>query len=428
MFSTLRRTLFALLACASFIVHAAAPDEITTAWPVNVGPLNPHLYTPNQMFAQSMVYEPLVKYQADGSVIPWLAKSWTHSEDGKTWTFTLRDDVKFSNGEPFDAEAAANLAGHDSHGIGMIPSYVRSWSQGHLQINHHAKVVKEAGAAVTLDGDRAFGQVAAHEAMALGIEKAHQHGIAAVALHNSHHIGRIGYWAEQCAAAGFVSIHFVSVVGIPMVAPFHGRDSRFGTNPFCVVFPRKDNFPLLLDYATSAIAFGKTRVAWHKGVPVPPGCLIDVNGVPTTNPAVMQESPLGSLLTFAEHKGYALAAMCEILGGALSGGKTTHQETLQTSPDAILNCMTTIIINPELFGAPDCSAQTEAFAEWVKASPHDDDKPILLPGEWEVNTRRERQEQGIPLDAGSWQAICDAARQIGMPEETLQAFCQQLAS
>lgn len=195
-----------------------------------------------------------------------------------------------------------------------------------------------------------------------------------------------------------------------------------------VVFPRKDNFPLLLDYATSAIAFGKTRVAWHKGVPVPPGCLIDVNGVPTTNPAVMQESPLGSLLTFAEHKGYALAAMCEILGGALSGGKTTHQETLQTSPDAILNCMTTIIINPELFGAPDCSAQTEAFAEWVKASPHDEDKPILLPGEWEVNTRRERQEQGIPLDAGSWQAICDAARQIGMPEETLQAFCQQLAS
>ncbi|HBU8849103.1 nickel ABC transporter substrate-binding protein [Citrobacter sp. Cs237] len=107
MLSRLRRTLFALLACASFFAHAAAPDEITTAWPVNVGPLNPHLYTPNQMFAQSMVYEPLVKYQADGSVKPWLAKSWTHTADGKTWTFTLRDDVTFSNGEPFDAPAAA---------------------------------------------------------------------------------------------------------------------------------------------------------------------------------------------------------------------------------------------------------------------------------------------------------------------------------
>ncbi len=104
--SRLNRTLIALLACAPFFAQAAASDEITTAWPVNVGPLNPHLYTPNQMFAQSMVYEPLVKYQADGSVIPWLAKSWSHSEDGKTWTFNLRDDVKFSNGEEFDAQAA----------------------------------------------------------------------------------------------------------------------------------------------------------------------------------------------------------------------------------------------------------------------------------------------------------------------------------
>lgn len=90
---------------------------------------------------------------------------------------------------------ASNLAGHDSHGIGMIPSYIRSFSLGHLQINRHAKVVKDAGVVITLDGDCAFGQVAAHEAITLGIEKARQHGIAAVALHNSHHIGRIGYWA-----------------------------------------------------------------------------------------------------------------------------------------------------------------------------------------------------------------------------------------
>lgn len=95
-----------LLACTAFVAQASAPQELTTAWPVNVGPLNPHLYTPNQMFAQSMVYEPLVKYQADGTVKPWLAKSWTSSEDGKTWVFTLRSDVTFSNGEPFNAQAA----------------------------------------------------------------------------------------------------------------------------------------------------------------------------------------------------------------------------------------------------------------------------------------------------------------------------------
>ncbi|MBV8043314.1 nickel ABC transporter substrate-binding protein [Pluralibacter sp.] len=104
--NNLCRSLLALLFCAASATYAAN-DEITTAWPVNVGPLNPHLYTPNQMFAQSMVYEPLVKYQADGAVKPWLAKSWTHSADGKTWVFTLRDDVTFSNGEAFDAQAAA---------------------------------------------------------------------------------------------------------------------------------------------------------------------------------------------------------------------------------------------------------------------------------------------------------------------------------
>ncbi|MCV4732360.1 Ldh family oxidoreductase, partial [Escherichia coli] len=87
------------------------------------------------------------------------------------------------------------------------------------------------------------GQVVAHDAMQLGIEKAKQHGMAAIALRNAHHVGRIGYWAEQCAAAGLISIHFVSVIGDPMVAPFRGKDSRFGTNPLCVVFPRAGHPP-----------------------------------------------------------------------------------------------------------------------------------------------------------------------------------------
>lgn len=105
--SRLRNVITAILMFASFTLHASSSEGLTVAWPVNVGPLNPHLYTPNQMFAQSMVYEPLVKYQADGSVKPWLAKSWTSSADGKVWTFTLRDDVTFSNSETFDAFAAA---------------------------------------------------------------------------------------------------------------------------------------------------------------------------------------------------------------------------------------------------------------------------------------------------------------------------------
>lgn len=203
--------------------------------------------------------------------------------------------------------------------------------------------------------------------MQLGIEKAKQHGMAAIALRNAHHVGRIGYWAEQCAAAGLISIHFVSVIGDPMVAPFRGKDSRFGTNPLCVVFPRAGHPPLLLDYATSAIAFGKTRVARHKGEAVAPGCLIDAEGRPTTDPAVMQTSPLGALLTFAQHKGYAPATLCEVLGGALSGGQTTHQESLQTSVDAIFNCMTTVILRPDAFDAPDSQHRRRPLSHGVSS-------------------------------------------------------------
>lgn len=161
-----------------------------------------------------------------------------------------------------------------------------------------------------------------------------------------------------------------------------------------MVFPRAGHPPLLLDYATSAIAFGKTRVAWHKGEAVAPGCLIDAEGRPTTDPAVMQTSPLGALLTFAQHKGYALATLCEVLGGALSGGQTTHQESLQTSVDAIFNCMTTVILRPDAFDAPDSQAQTEAFIAWCKQSPHDADAPVLAPGEWEAANREARLAQG----------------------------------
>lgn len=317
---------------------------------------------------------------------------------------------------------AANLAGHDSHGVGMIPSYIRSLAQGHLQLNGHVSVVKDTGPIITLDGNRAFGQVAAYEAMSLGIERAKNFGLAAVALHNSHHIGRIGHWAEQCAAAGLISIHFVNVTGDPMVAPFGGMDRRFGTNPLCVVFPRKDNPPLLLDFATSAIAFGKTRVAWHKGIMVPEGCLIDSQGRSTTDPSVMHTTPPGSLLAFAKHKGYAIATLCEILGGALSGGHTTHTETLKKSADAIFNCMTTIILDPNSFAAPDLQYEADAFIEWVKQSPKNTSEPIQIPGEWEMTNRNIRQSEGIPLDQESWSAICDAAIQAGMPEKELHLF------
>ena len=316
----------------------------------------------------------------------------------------------------------ANLAGHDSHGVGMIPGYMISRQQGHLQQNRHVQVVKDAGAVLTVDGNSGFGQVVACEAMSLGIERAQQLGMCAIALRNTHHIGRIGHWAEQCARAGLISFHFVNVVGDPMVAPFHGSDRRFGTNPFCAIFPRKEQPPLLLDFATSGIAFGKTRVAWNKGEQVAPGYLIDNKGGPTVEPSVMHQTPYGSLLAFGLHKGYGLAVMCEILGGALSGGQTTHQCSLQTSEEAIFNSMTTIILDPQAFDAPQMQQEAEAFIDWVKASPQTNAQPIQVPGEFEEAQRAERRRDGIPVDATTWQQILTAAREAGMSEHELAEF------
>ena len=289
-----------------------------------------------------------------------------------------------------DHLVAANLAGHDSHGVGMIPTYVGSAAAGGLVVNAELETVTDAGAVLVVDGVHGFGQAMAFDAMAVGIERAREYGLALVGLRNSHHVGRIGHWAEQCAAAGLISIHFVNVGGSLMVAPFGGSDARFSTNPFCVAFPRVGEPTILLDFATSAIAYGKARVAHNKGVEAPEGSLIDHEGRPTDDPSVLFDEPHGALRAMGLHKGGGLAIMCELLGGALTGGLTTREETAHDAT-SIYNSMTSILIDPNALGSLDSGA-ADAFLEWVKASPAPAgaEHGPLLPGEVERATRATR--------------------------------------
>ncbi|CAB3809823.1 Hydroxycarboxylate dehydrogenase B [Paraburkholderia caffeinitolerans] len=326
-----------------------------------------------------------------------------------------------------DHLVAANLAGHDSHGVGMIPRYMHACREGELKLNGHAELVRDAGAVLTLDGGHSFGQVVAYETIERGIARTKELGICALGLRNAHHIGRIGHWAEQCAQAGLVSFHFVNVAGDPLVAPFGGIDRRFGTNPFCAAFPRPGRPPLVLDFATSAIAAGKVRVAFNKGVETPAGALIDYDGTPTRDPgALFSECQHGALLAFggavAGHKGSGLAAMCEIFAGALTGGFTSHAETLVTT-HAIVNGMFSVIVNPHAFDAPARDQQADAFVDWLKASRLEAGvDEILLPGEREDATRRVRGASGIPVDKESWAQILDAARAAGMSDAAIRPF------
>ena len=175
----------------------------------------------------------------------------------------------------------ANLMGHDSHGIGMIPRYIDAVLEGGLAPNQHPKANIDTGALLALDGCKGYGQTIGRESMQMAIERTKRHGSCIMTLANSHHLGRIGHWAEMAVAEGFVSIHFVNVISHARVAPYAGRDARFGTNPCTIGVPLPGEPPFVLDFATSAVAQGKLRVAHNKGAKVPFGRLIDPEGNPT---------------------------------------------------------------------------------------------------------------------------------------------------
>jgi uncharacterized oxidoreductase len=312
----------------------------------------------------------------------------------------------------------ANLTGHDSHGVGMLPHYIANLLAGGLKANQRLRVVTDHGALLTLDGQCGYGQSIGHQAMALGIERAQAHGVAVLGLANSHHIGRIGAWAEQCLDAGLVSIHFVNVISPPLVAPFGGSDARFATNPMCVGIPLRDAEPLVLDFATSRVAMGKVRVAYNKGEAMAPGILIDDRGHPSTDPGVMFRQPRGALLPFGEHKGYGLALACEILAGALSGGVTLHGNH---DPTRIVNHMLSFIVDPaRLGGAAHLAREALAFAEWVKASPAAPGQQVQLPGDPERRHRRQRGAHGIPIDATTWGQLLACGVKVGLEEAALR--------
>lgn len=317
-----------------------------------------------------------------------------------------------------DQLVGANLAGHDSHGVGMLPAYVDGFTRKRLQLNQHVTAVVDNGALAVFDGNSGFGQVMGYEATQAAIERAKAHGVAVVGLRNSFHIGRIGHWGEQCARAGLASIHFVNVAGhTPLVAPYAGADARFGTNPFCVAIPGRDDRPaVLLDMATSKIAMGKARVALNKGVPVPADTLLDGEGRVTTDPSGMFRHPRqGALIAMGEHKGSGLAIVCELLGAALLGGLVMGEESIRRN--TIINNMLTIAIDPDaITGRDSLVTEASAYLDYVQASAvRDGFEEVLMPGEPEHRSRLDRAD-GVEVDDTTLGELRSAATTVGVPE------------
>lgn len=311
----------------------------------------------------------------------------------------------------------SDMSGHSSHGTIRLPVYLERLRDGEILPGNRGKPVVDTETLLVLDGHLGFGQVVAEYGIAQGIERAKRHGVALIAMRNMSHCGRVGHYAELAADAGQASIHFVNTGGYGLwVAPFGGTDRRLSTNPVCIGIPREDAPPVIWDAATSVIAVGKIWVAANKGDDLPPGCLLDKNGAPTTDPNALLAG--GAVVPFGGYKGYGLAIVTDLLAGALIGGACS-----KPGVDVLVNNQLSILMDPESIGDSGAfEAEARRFIDWVKASPPTADGEVLVPGEVEVRSRRETAEAGLCFDQTTWAQCVDAAKSVGMSTTEIETL------
>lgn len=293
----------------------------------------------------------------------------------------------------------ANLTGHDSHGIGMLPMYGYQVEDGNLIPNQTPEFLPAAGAIRVVDARRGFGHRMALLALDHAMEAAREHNVAVLGLRNSGHVSRAGNYSEYCAEHGFMSIHFVNVWGhAPLVAPHGSKDPGFSTNPISIGIPVAGAATPMLDMATSTVALGKVRVAHNKGEKVPHGWILDHDGNSTDDPAPMWALREGALTAFGAHKGSGLGIFVELLAGALAGKETVA--TGNHIPRGVFNNMFSIIVNPQGFDEQqEIEARVMEFYESIKGGrPMNGEEEILMPGEPERRKTADRLENGIDID------------------------------
>ena len=321
----------------------------------------------------------------------------------------------------------SNLKGHDSHGIVRVPRYVLWMEWGWVFPNIKPELIVDSGALALIDAKQGFGQVAGEFAVDEGIKRAKLHGVSVVGLKNSGHLGRIGDWSERAADAGLVSLHFVNVRGSLLVAPFGGSDRRGSTSPLSIGVPSKDTDHIILDMATSTVAEGKVMVAQKGGKPLPAGALIDSNGNLTINPEVMygkisenevpnSESGTGAITAFGLHKGSGINFMMEILGGALTGSGVSagiDDKEKRKFANGMLSLYVKVdnMVNFEYF-----LNEVRSYADFVRSSPPaNKNEKVLIPGDKEISTYKDRLANGLPVAPIVWQNIKQTAKDLNVP-------------
>lgn len=302
----------------------------------------------------------------------------------------------------------ANLSGHDSHGVLRIPVYLQQIADSKLAPAAEPKIVRDEPNLLHVDGQNGFGHYTAHKAMQWAIEKAKRETVCCVTFENLNHIGRVGEYAEAAARADCLGMITVGGGGKGQgsVAPFGGGQPALGTNPIAIGAPTGDDTPFVLDFATSVVAHGKIMVARSRNAELPPGCIVDKEGNPSVDPEAFYEG--GHLLTFANHKGYALSLFVALLGG-LAGGFDDERASMGGAFMQVFN----------ISAFTDISAyrrHVRAFLDGMKStSPAAGHSEVLAPGDFEVRTRRERLASGVEVPESILDQLHEWAARLDVP-------------
>jgi LDH2 family malate/lactate/ureidoglycolate dehydrogenase len=213
-----------------------------------------------------------------------------------------------------DTLVQADLWGHQSHGVMRLSWYAARLEAGVCDPRAKPELVVDAGGLALVDGHDGMGQVLTARAAQEAVRRAKAHGVAAVGIRNSNHFGTALYFTLMAARQGCVA--FLSTNASPAMAPWGGRKKIVGTNPWSWACPAGSRAPMVLDIANTGVARGKIYLAKQKGQSIPEGWAINAAGAPTTDPA---EAIEGIILPMAQHKGYAIALMMDMLSGVLTG-------------------------------------------------------------------------------------------------------------
>lgn len=312
-----------------------------------------------------------------------------------------------------DALQGANLAGHDSHGLVRLPAYAETVREGKVHPDVRASVVHRHGATACVSAHRGWGQPAARLAALTAGEIAGELGVGAVVLQESPHVGRLADYVELIARSGRLSMAVANAW--VNVAPFGGRDRRLGTDPIAFGIPRgQGQPPIVSDFATSVVAEGKLQVARAYGRSVAPGTIVDSDGRSSQDPEDFYSG--GALLPAQGYKGYGLAVAIEALGGALSG---MGPAMLADYGDG--NGMFVLALEIEAFASLErFTIQIEQMAQALLEAPvAPDADEVLLPGQLEIRTREQRERDGIPIPAGTWEAVAGLADELGVSVDSV---------